>query len=85
MGVDLYRVKYNFVYGSLTQEQVNFIDGVIYRSDDGTCELGNGDFQELKRKRSRYEKLYKADLAELFRKFGDEIEKGKGHFSFRVF
>lgn len=85
MGVDLYRVKYNFVYGSLTQEQVSFIDSIIYRSDDGTYELSNGDFQELKRKRSRYENLYKADLTELFRKFSDEIEKGKGHFSFRVF
>jgi hypothetical protein len=85
MSVDLYRVKYNFVYGSLTQEQVNFIDSIIYRSDDGTYELSDGNFQELKRKKSKYEKLYKADLAELFRKFGDEIEKGKGHFSFRVF
>ena len=85
MGVDLYRVKYNFVYGALTQEQVNFIDSIIYRSDDGTYELSNGDFQELKRKRSRYEKLYKADLTELFGKFSDEIDKGKGHFSFRVF
>jgi hypothetical protein len=85
MSVDMYRVKYNFVYGSLEEGEINFIDSTIYRSDDGTYELSNGDFKELKRKKSKYEKLYKTGLAELFRKFSDEIEKGKGHFSFRVF
>lgn len=85
MGVDIYRVKYNFVYGALTQEQMNFIDGIIYHSDDGTYELSNEDFQELKKGKIKYEKLYKTSLTELLLKFSDEIEKGKGHLSFRVF
>jgi hypothetical protein len=85
MGVDIYRVKYNFVYGALTQEQMNFIDGIIYHSDDGTYELSNVDFQGLKKGKIKYEKLYKTSLTELLLKFSDEIEKGRGHFSFRVF
>ena len=48
MGVDIYRVKYNFVYGSLDQKEIDFMDNEIYRSDDGTYELSCEDFNNLK-------------------------------------
>lgn len=85
MGADLYRAKYDFVLSSLTKEQMNFIDDIIYLSDDGTYGLSNEDFQEIKKKKVKYEKLYKADLKLLFHAFDSEIKKGGGHFSFRVF
>jgi len=47
MGADIYRTKYNFVLGSLSQEQVYSIDDTIYRLDDGTYELSNEDFREM--------------------------------------
>jgi len=85
MGADIYRVKYDFVLGSLAQEQLDFIDDIIYRSDDGTYELGADHFEELKQRKTEFEELYKTDLKSLFQAFGKEIKKGKGHFSFRVF
>jgi uncharacterized protein YdcH (DUF465 family) len=85
MGADIYRTKYDFVLGSLSQEQIDFIDDIIYRSDDGTYELSNEDFREMKKRKVEFEKLYKAKLAPLFDAFSKEIKKGRGHFSFRVF
>jgi hypothetical protein len=85
MGADIYRTKYNFVLGSLSQEQIYFIDDTIYRSDDGTYELSNEDFREMKQRKVEFEKLYKTDLQPLCHAFGKEIKRGKGHFSFRVF
>ena len=85
MGVDIYRVKYDFVYSSLTQEEMDFIDDIIYCSDDGTYELSNENFKEMKQRKAEFDKLYKTNLESLFHAFDREIKRGKGHFSFRVF
>lgn len=85
MGVDIYRASYRFVLGSLAQEELDFIDDIIYRSDDGTYELSNEDFREMKQRKAEFEKLYKTNLEPLFHAFGKEIKKGRGHFSFRIF
>jgi hypothetical protein len=85
MGADLYRAKYDFVLSSLTKDQMNFIDDMVYRSDDGTYELSADNFLELKQRKEELEKTYKTDLKRLFHAFKREINIGKGHFSFRVF
>jgi hypothetical protein len=85
MGVDIYRAKYEYVFGHITEEQFNFINDIIYRSDDGTYELDYEHFQKLKQRKERYEKTYRTDLGTVFQAFESEIKKGKGHFSFRVF
>jgi hypothetical protein len=85
MGADIYKAKYKFVFGSITQEQFSFIDGNVYRSDDGTYELSGEDYRELSRRMAKLEKKYRAELKPLFRAFGKEIKKEKGHLSFRVF
>jgi hypothetical protein len=85
MRADVYKAKYKFVYGSITQEQLNFIGDNIYCSNDGTYELSAEDYKELRQKITKLEKRYKAELEPLFRAFGKEIGKGKGHLSFRVF
>lgn len=80
MGADIYRAKYEFVFGGLSQEQFEFIEDNIYISNDGTYELSKEDHKRLKH-------LYRdrAELKPMFNSFDKEIEKGKGHFSFRVF
>lgn len=80
MGADIYRAKYKYVFGPISQEQFEFIEDNIYRSDDGTYELSKEDHERLKQ-------IYndRAELKTLFNSFNREIEKGKGHFSFRVF
>lgn len=85
MGADIYRAKYEYVLGPITQEQFDFIEDIIYRSDDGTYELSSEHFKELKQNIGEYEELYKVELKSLFEAFNKEIKKGKGHFSFRVF
>ena len=85
LGADIYRARYDFVLGSLHQEHLNFIDDIIYRSDDGTYELSNEDFREMKQKKAEFNRLYKTDLNPLFQAFDREIKRGEGHFSFRVF
>ena len=80
MGAGIYRAKYEFVSGSLSQEQFEFIENNIYCSDDGTYELGNEKYRELKK---RFNK--RTELNELFATFEKEIKKGNSHFSFRVF
>jgi hypothetical protein len=80
MAADIYRAHYEFVFGSLTQEQFEFIEDNVYCSDDGTYELSKENQEKLKH-------LYRdrPDLTVLFNSFDKEIEKGKGHFSFRIF
>ena len=80
MGTDIYRAKYKYVFGPITREQFEFIEDNIYCSDDGTYELSKEDHERLKQ-------IYndRAELKPLFNSFKGEIEKGKGHFSFRVF
>lgn len=85
MGADIYRAKYEYVFGHITEEQFNFINDIIYRSDDGTYELSREHFKELNQNIGELEKLYKVELKSLFEAFDKEIKKGKGHFSFRVF
>jgi len=85
MGTDIYKAKYKFVFGPITSEQFDFINDIIYRSDDGTYELSAGDYRDLKQKITEFEKEYKAELKSLFRAFGREIRREKGHLSFRVF
>lgn len=85
MGADIYKAKYKFVYGSITQEQFKFIDDNVYRSDDGTYELSAEDYRGLRQKMTKFEKKYKAELKPLFRAFRKEIRREKGHLSFRVF
>jgi hypothetical protein len=85
MGTDIYKAKYKFVFGPITGEQLDFINDIIYRSDDGTYELNGEHYLELKQKIGELEKLYKTDLKPLFRTFEKETRNGKGHLSFRVF
>ena len=80
MGADIYRAKYKYVFGPITEEQFEFIEDNIYCSDDGTYELSHEKYKELKQKFSN-----SSGLKELFRAFDEEISRGKGHFSFRVF
>lgn len=80
MSVDIYRAKYEYVFGGLSQEQFEFIEDNIYCSDDRTFELSREDHERLKQVYSD-----RAELKPLFNSFDREIEKGKGHFSFRVF
>lgn len=80
MGADIYRAKYKYVFGPITQEQFEFIEDNIYRSDDGTYELSHEKYKELKQKFRNSN-----DLKDLLRAFDRETSKGKGHFSFRVF
>lgn len=85
MAADIYKAKYEFVLGPITQEQSDFIDDNVYRSDDGTYELSAEDYKELRRRTTEFEKEYRAELKSLFRTFGKEIRREKGHLSFRVF
>jgi len=85
MSAEIWRAKYNLVLSALTQEQLSFIDNIIYRSDDGTYELSADDFKDLKDKKGELEKTYKTEFTKLFQAFEKEIKKGHGHFSFRVF
>ena len=85
MSADLCRVKYDFILGSLTHGQMDFIEDIIYRSDDGTYELSNEEFREMKQRKSEFEKLYKINLEPIFQAFAKEIKRGKGDFSFRMF
>lgn len=80
MGADIYRAKYKYVFGPITQEHLELIEDNIYCSDDGTYELCREKYEELKQKFNK-----NTDLKDLFRAFDKEISKGKGHFSFRVF
>jgi len=80
MGADIYRAKYKYVFGPISQEQFEFIEDNIYCSDDGTYELSHEKYKELKQKFSNSH-----DLKDLFHAFDKEIRKGNGHFSFRVF
>lgn len=80
MGADIYRAKYEYVFGPINKEQFEFIDDNIYCSDDGTYELDLEKYKELKHKFSRH-----GDLKKLLSIFGHEIDKSDGHFSFRVF
>jgi len=80
MGADIYRAKYKYVFGPITEEQFEFIEDNIYRSDDCTYELSYEKYNELIQKFSNSH-----DLKDLFHAFDKEIRKGNGHFSFRVF
>lgn len=85
MGADIYKAKYKFIFGSITQEQFDFINDHIYRSDDGTYELSDEVYRELRQKIGELEKLYETELQPLFRTFAKEIRREKGHLTFRVF
>jgi hypothetical protein len=85
MGADIYKARYKFVFGPITGEQFDFINDIIYRSDDGTYELNGEHYLEFRQKIGELEKLYKTDLRPLFRMFEKETKNGKGHLSFRVF
>jgi len=85
MGADIYRAKYKYVFGPITSEQFDFIDDIIYRSDDGTYELSGEHYLELSGKMEELEKQYETELKPLFRIFKKETRNGKKHLSFRIF
>ena len=80
MRADIYKVKYKYVFGPITLEHIDFIEGNIYCSDGGTYELNAEQFVELKQKFGSKEEFRK-----LLTVLNREIKKGQGHFSFRVF
>lgn len=80
MGAYIYRAKYKYVFGPITQEQFVFIEENVYCSDVGADKLSLEKYKELRKKfRNRVE------LKELFLSFCQEISKGNGHFSFKIF
>jgi hypothetical protein len=85
MGAEIWKARYKFVFGPITQRQFHFIDDNVYRSDDGTYELSGEVYRGLRQKMGELEKLYGPEFKSLFRAFGKEIRKGKGHLSFRIF
>ena len=85
MGTDIYKVSYDFVFGGLSQEEIYFIEGNVYCSDDGTYELSKEDFEKLKTKIVQFEKKYKTELKPMFETFEEEIKKSEfSHLSFRL-
>jgi len=66
MGADIYKAKYEFLFGSINQEQFDFIDDIIYCSDDGTYELSGKHYLELSGKMEELEKRYKTELKSIF-------------------
>jgi len=80
VSIDIYKARYEYVFGPISLEQYDFIENNIYCSDDGTYELSNDKYSDLKRKFGERD-----ELKNLFDVFEREIKKGKGHFSFRVF
>ena len=85
MGADIYKAKYEFLLGSISQEQFDFIDDVIYRSDDGTYELSGEHYLELTGKKEELEKQYKTGLNSILQVFKEETKNGKNHLTFRIF
>lgn len=85
MGPGIYKINYEFIFGSITNEQFDFLEDIIYRSYDGIYELSGEHYLEIKQKIGELETLYKTDLKQLFQTFDNETRNGKLNLSFRVF
>jgi hypothetical protein len=85
MVANIYRVNYEFIFGPITSEQFDFLEDIIYRSDDGIYELSGEHYLEIKQKIRELETLYKTDLEQLFKIFEIETRNGKRNLSFKVF
>lgn len=71
MGIDVYKVYHSFMYGSISQDELEFIERYFYRSDDGSYYIKEDFLNEAIENAKTdsdidFEKL--VDLIEAFRK-----------------
>lgn len=79
MSTDLWRVKYSFVLGNITDEEFNFIEQYIGFFDDDAYHLTDEDLPTLKKLADG-----KPQFERLMETFEKEVKKGKGYFGFKI-
>lgn len=79
MSTDMWKVRYSFVLGNITDEEFNFIDQYIGFGDDDAYHLNNDDLPILKEKAAD-----NTALDRLIKTLEKEVKRGKGYFGFKI-
>ena len=79
MSTDMWKVRYSFVLGNITDEEFNFIEQYIGFGDDDSYHLMKDNLPNLKKLADG-----KPELDRLVKTLEKEVKRGKGYFGFKI-